>query len=982
MTTEKRFDAFLSHHSADKPAVEELALKLQTARFEVFLDKWNLIPGKPWQEDLEKALRQSRTCVVFLGPSGPGPWENVEMRTALDQAVPDKTFRVIPVLLPGTSMPEPGDLPPFLSRLTWVDFRQGLEDEEGFRRLICGIQEKEPGPSTEHDPTVEDVCPFRGLEPFDAEHTRFFCGREALTQYLVEALRRSRFLAILGPSGSGKSSAIRAGLIPALNNGALPGSADWKLLVMKPGSRPLAELAAHLMRLSSQDTDPVSCILQLQESLRTDARALDAGLRLAFMEHGRTARILIVVDQFEELFIQSSDEDRQAFLNNLLYASGITDGLVSLVVALRADFYARAAIYPELADRVAAYQLVVTPMLEGELRQAIELPAQRVGLTFDDGLVDTIMRDLQGQPGALPLLEHALLALWEKRQGSRLTFDAYEQIGRVNGALAHWAEEVYTDFSSSQQTIARRILLGLVEPGKGTEDTRRRASLVEFLTEPEHTSEVETVIERLASARLLTTDCDAASGEKLVDIAHEALLYDWPRLRSWIEESRSALRIHRWLSANAEEWARLERDEGNLMRGAQLAEVEAWSVEHGQEMSGLEREFLASSLAFRKREEEREEELRQLRALELERRLDLAHSDLVLFVHYDKQDDDIVLTYQLSIQNPKFGLVHEGFSPQRISSSSELFTYFKELLRAIEDLSVQRAGAQLKAQRRLAGIGEILFKEFVPEKLQAKLWELHDPKRAPQDPAPSLQLLSNEVLIPWELLKLPDKPAGGSGSFLVETFAFTRWLSGCHQILEFPLCEIATVVPDPSLLPTAYSEREFIRTLESNGRKVTDIPARYNPLIDHLASGRFDAWHFCGNCAIRGAHPHLWDFMLEDYEELCFHDLKGETRRLGSSRPLVFANTSKSGQGMAQAFLDAGAGAFLGSLWEIGDAPAFCFASAFYQRFLTGFPMGEAARWARAQVRETFPGDPTWLAYAVFAHPLAVCRQAHSDESE
>ncbi|MCP4545557.1 MAG: CHAT domain-containing protein [bacterium] len=440
------------------------------------------------------------------------------------------------------------------------------------------------------------------------------------------------------------------------------------------------------------------------------------------------------------------------------------------------------------------------------------------------------------------------------------------------------------------------------------------------------------------------------------------------------------MRIHRWLSANAAEWARLERDEGNLMRGAQLAEVEAWSVEHVHEMSGLEREFLASSLVFRKREEEREEELRQLRALELERRLDLARSDLILFVHYEKQGNDIILTYQLGIQNPKLGLVHEGFPPRRISS--ETFTYFKELLKRIEGLERHNADTQLKAQRRLAGIGEILFKELVPEKLRAKLWELHDPRRTSLDPAPSLQLVSDEILIPWELLKLSSGD-DDTGPFLVQTFAFTRWLTGCHQTLEFPMRDIALLVAtDDAESPSAKKESDLIRSLASQECRITDVPAQYNSVIDHLVSGRHDAWYLRGYCTDRGATPHHWSFILGLGDELTSHDLNSEVRRLGIARPLVFVNACRSGRGMAQAFLEASAGAFIGSQWALSNDAQFFFAQAFYERFMTGFPIGEATRWARARVRKACPGDPSWLAYTVFAHPLAAFRKAHHDESE
>ncbi len=562
------------------------------------------MPGEPWQDALEEALDQSRTCAVFLGPSGLGPWENEEMRVALDERVRTPEFRVIPVLLPDTPMPERGRLPRFLSRLRWVDFRKGMEDTHAFYLLTSGIKGVPPVPPPD---VSEDGCPYRGLQPFHEEHAEFFFGREALTQWLVEGLRpstgsgqASRFLAVIGPSGSGKSSAVRAGLIPALRKGVLPGSEAWTILVMTPGVHPLEELAAYLAPpLSGQGDGMAKKMLQLQDELRADPRTLHAEVRLALAEKAPTACILIVVDQFEELFTLCRDEEeRGRFLDNLLYASGIVQGRTAVVIAMRADFYAQAAAYSELADRMADHQVLVTPMEETELRQAIEAPAQRVGLAFAPGLVDIILDYALGEPGALPLLEHALLQLWERRQGRRLTFEAYREVGGVDGAIARRAEEEYAALPPKQQAEARRILLRLVQPGEGTEDTRRPALWSELVPGPEQAPAVDDVIQRLANARLLTTGRDSPTGEELVDVAHEALIRGWPRLRVWLDEDRAGLRTQRRLTERARDWERLSRDPGALYRGVHLAQAIEWAEDHAGEMAPLEREFLAASITL------------------------------------------------------------------------------------------------------------------------------------------------------------------------------------------------------------------------------------------------------------------------------------------------------------------------------------------------------------------------------------------------
>jgi hypothetical protein len=249
MTEKTQYDVFLSHNSADKPAVEAIARRLrELAHLEPFLDKWHLVPGEPWQEALEEAIDASRSCAVFLGPAGMGSWENEEMRAALGIRVQQPSFRVIPVLLPGASLPERGRLPRFLSRLTWVDFRPGLDDADAFHRLVCGIQGIAPGPEgmTEAEAAAA-VCPFRGLQVFDEEHAPFFFGREALTQHLVEQLRDDRFLGVIGPSGSGKSSLVRAGLLPQVRAGALPASDRWPVVLFKPGPHPVETLTARLI---------------------------------------------------------------------------------------------------------------------------------------------------------------------------------------------------------------------------------------------------------------------------------------------------------------------------------------------------------------------------------------------------------------------------------------------------------------------------------------------------------------------------------------------------------------------------------------------------------------------------------------------------------------------------------------------------------------------------------------------------------------
>ena len=593
MTVSKQYDVFLSHNSADQAEVEALATKLREAGLDPFLDKWHLIPGEPWQEAVEEALDQSQTCAVFLGPAGLGTWENEEMRAALDKRSDVRDFRVIPVLLPGARLPQRGRLPAFLARYTWVDFRPGLDDAQALHALVSGIQGI--APDLYALPDAEAVCPFRGLEPFDEDHAPFFFGRQALIQHLTEHLREDRYLAVLGPSGSGKSSLVRAGLVPQVRAGALPASDHWRVVLFKPGAQPVEALAARLLPHLGQVGDPYAAQRSLVSSLQTDERGLHNTVQIALAAEPDNRRLLIVVDQFEEVFTACQDEQaRQVFIANLLYASTIAGGQTVVVVTMRADFFGHCAAYPGLAAWLAERDVLVGPMTEEEQRQTIVSPAEVVGLRYEKGLVNGILEDLGHEPGMLPLLQHTLLELWQQRRGGWLTVDTYQAIGGVKGALTQRAEATYHALTPAQQVAARRVLLRLTVPGEGTEDTRRRARLAELLPAEGETTDVETAIRKMVDARLLTTNQDE-QGQEVIDVSHEALIRGWPRLQAWIEEDHAALRIHRRLTEAAQEWEEQGRNRSFLYRGARLATATEWARERAARLNPLEQRFLQAS---------------------------------------------------------------------------------------------------------------------------------------------------------------------------------------------------------------------------------------------------------------------------------------------------------------------------------------------------------------------------------------------------
>jgi len=459
--------------------------------------------------------------------------------------------------------------------------------------------------------------PYKGLEYFDVGDEVLFFGREKLTAHLAGRLREGeQLLFVVGASGSGKSSLVRAGLIPALKQGVLlidgstpsEASPNWLLHVIQPTSRPLEMLADSLCR----DESSMQNVSGLIDDLRQDSRSLHLCAR-RLCQAQEASRLLLVVDQFEELFTLCQDEgQRTAFIDNLLTAvDPDLDGPTTVVVTLRADFYAHCAHHPGLRQQLAAHQEYIGPMSSEELRRAIEEPARRGAWEFEPGLVDLILRDVRNQPGSLPLLSHALLETWRRRRGRILTLESYAESGSVHGAIARTAETIYQQgLDDAQQVIARQIFLRLTELGEEAPETRRRAQTSELLPTADKRPQVEVVLEKLVAARLVTVSEDYA------EVSHEALIREWPTLRAWLEEDRQGFQLHRQLTEAALSWESMDRDESALYRGARLTNTLEWSQENQDQVNILEGEFLAASSALAERQQrERERQLRRLRWL-------------------------------------------------------------------------------------------------------------------------------------------------------------------------------------------------------------------------------------------------------------------------------------------------------------------------------------------------------------------------------
>lgn len=459
---------------------------------------------------------------------------------------------------------------------------------------------------------LEARNPYKGLRAFEEADAADFFGREALTEHLVDRFARTRFIAVVGPSGSGKSSVVRAGLVPALRRGALPGSERWRIVEMFPGTHPLEELEAGLLKVA--ENPPSSLMEQLEDRERGLVRALKRILPADDSE------LVLVIDQLEEAFTLVDDEERRTgFLSIVEGAVRDPSSRIRVVATLRADFYDRPLRYSGFAELLRDYVEAVVPLTANEFERVIAGPAARAGVTLEAGLLPEMLTEVAHEPGALPLLQYALTELYERRVGNVLTKDAYHAIGGVSGALAKRAEQNYAAMNAATREATRQLFLRLVTLGEGTEDTRRRIDRAELESIQVDREAMTEAVDAFGTSRLLSFDRDPRAGSPTVELAHEALVREWGRFRGWVDAAREDLRLHRRFAAAVAEWEESNRDPSFLLRGAHLAQFETWNAEAPLALTQLEREYLLASIQARETEESTEV-ARQERERSLERR--------------------------------------------------------------------------------------------------------------------------------------------------------------------------------------------------------------------------------------------------------------------------------------------------------------------------------------------------------------------------
>lgn len=587
-----QFDVFLSYHWRDHEHVEALARRLREQKLTVFLDRWYLTPGQSWPRALEYTLANCRAVAVCLGQGDMGPWQQREQHFALERQVSaerqGQLFPVIPVLLPGAEPPLG-----FLSQNTWVDFRTHVDDPGLLNTLVNAIHGEPPGPDAQETvrQTPATICPYRGLLYFREEDAPFFFGREAAITHLVYAVQQHNLVAVVGASGSGKSSVVRAGLVPELRKAR---NRVYEIVTIVPTDRPVHALAAILMPFLEPDmseTDRLIEMNKLAEALLSRTVKLREVVDRVLAKQPGTDRLLLIADQWEELFTLGKDDAaRRCFIDNILEATAATK--LSAVLTLRGDFFGRAITdYRPLSDRVQGAQVNLGPMKREELRLAIEEPAKKVGLTFEAGLVDLILEQVGDEPGHLPLVAFVLRRLWEDRQGSQLHHAAYKAMGELQGAIAQKAESLFTKLSDADQRKVQQIFLRLVRPGEGEADTRRRATLEEVGAE-EHR-----LAKQLADERLLVTSQRAGSGEETLEVSHEALIRHWDRLKGWVEADRRFLLWQQRLHTVVDQYEDNHKSADLLLRGFPLTEALDWLKNKPDSFSTRERQFIRISKA-------------------------------------------------------------------------------------------------------------------------------------------------------------------------------------------------------------------------------------------------------------------------------------------------------------------------------------------------------------------------------------------------
>ncbi|MGJ3240769.1 MAG: SUMF1/EgtB/PvdO family nonheme iron enzyme [Anaerolineae bacterium] len=594
---------FISYSRENKSIVERLQTDLQNAGVKLWIDKIGLTPGTPdWDEALREAIRE---CDAVLFMASPDSRRSAYVRDELALAK-SANKPIYPVWVDGDDWMDA--VPMGLGSTQNVDLR----DENYATNLTSLIGALNGNVATSETQTVEPVLPdppvepvanprnpYKGLRAFRADDTRDFFGRSVLIEDLLTTIendsKKSRLLAVLGASGSGKSSVMMAGVLPKLRQNHL----DWIFLdPIVPSANPIEKLTIALARQFENKS---------QKAIREDLldRSTRGLHRLACELSDKP--VVLYIDQFEEVFtLVEKEQERRQFIDLITSAVTDADGVLTVLLSMRADFYDRPAQYRELGSLIEKQHVLITPMTLADLYNVVQLPAQLpdVGMAFDDNLVTEMVFAVREEAAALPLLQFTLDQLFQRREGNTLTKAAYDDIGGVQGALAQHAEATFNQLPSDQhKTLARALFLRLIEAGQTEQDTTRRRATYSELTLPDQqqTRILQEVANTFVDARLLVTDQSGKS--RTIEVSHEALIREWGRLGAWLHDAREDLRLQKSLSADVAEWQRRAKPDDMLYRGTVLSDAQAWAERNSANRD--ETMFINES---QRAEEEREEQ--------------------------------------------------------------------------------------------------------------------------------------------------------------------------------------------------------------------------------------------------------------------------------------------------------------------------------------------------------------------------------------
>jgi tetratricopeptide (TPR) repeat protein len=602
-------DVFLSYNSRDREAVMRVWKLLEARAVSTFLDRKDLTPGLPWQVELEAALAKVNAVAVFIGSEGIGAWQRPEKELALNRQQiaqhAGQRFPVIPVLLPDA---DANKVTGFLSLNTWIDLRNGLDHPAtaaGIDALARAVKGEQLAAQT---PQPEPLCPYRGLEPFHEDDAALFFGRDEFAEALMQKVLAQPLVAVVGPSGSGKSSVVQAGLLPRLRRACWP-QQTWEAIVFTPREQPFHSLAKELLLLYEPTLDKTERMMaarKLGEALAAGEIPLDDPIAEALkaiakgMKTDESAnRLLLVVDQFEELFTLSEERQRQPFVEALIAAATRADSPLTVVLTLRADFYGQAiGLSRTLSDGIQQGLVNLGPMTKDELWQAIVKPAKSVGLRFEPELVERLLINVMDQPGSLPLLEFALKELWLRRRNGMIVNEQYDEIGKLEGAISKRADAQFERVPPAEREAVLRAFTRLVRVSAANEegtDTRQRVRLKDL------DAAVHPVVKSFVKERLLVMSRDEETNEETVEVAHEALIRRWERLKELLNKDRQFFLWRQRLGLMLGEWQRTGRDAGALLQGVRLNEARRWRKERGQALNEREQEFITRSESAERR---------------------------------------------------------------------------------------------------------------------------------------------------------------------------------------------------------------------------------------------------------------------------------------------------------------------------------------------------------------------------------------------